>query len=187
MVKTYCRTRNFQKKMSKRPLDEIDPPPAKKQRCGDTLDAMKASLEKLMQQATEEHEKARIAAIDSATELEETWQAIHNKLQQEEDEVQRLNNEYGTACQYFEQFETSAALKMLNKASNCELESVKSLSKHREQIENTLAQLKTLRDDLDTRGKAMAKQVELTKKEDHEAYDKFKQAETNVEVITDLN
>ena len=76
---------------------------------------------------------------------------------------------------------------MLNKASNCELESVKSLSKHREQIENTLAQLKTLRDDLDTRGKAMAKQVELTTKEAREAYDKFKLAETNVEVITDLN
>jgi len=177
--------------MLKRPLDEINPPPAKKQRCGAKLDAMKASLDKMMQQATEEHEKARIAVIDSATELDEIWSVARTKHKQEGGELDALTKEHETACEYFEQFETSSALKMLNKASvvagDVEMDSLKSLSKHREQIEKTLDQLKTLRDDLETQKKAMAKQVELTKKEDQEAYDKFKQAETHVEVITDLN
>jgi len=33
----------------------------------------------------------------------------------------------------------------------------------------------------------MVKQLEFSEKEDKETYGKFKQAETNVEVITDLN
>ena len=103
--------------MLKRPLDEIKPPPAKKQRCGAKLDAMKASLDKMMQQATQEHEKARIAAIDSATELEEIWSVARAKHEQEIIELNALTEEHETACKYFEQFETSSALKMLNKAS----------------------------------------------------------------------
>jgi len=177
--------------MLKRPLDEIIPPPAKKQRCGAKLDAMKASIDKMMQQATEEHEQARIAAIDSATELEELWSVARTKYEQEIIELNALTEEHNTACKYFEKIDTSSALKMLNKASavagDVEMDSLKSLSKHREQIEKTLDQLKTLRDDLETQKKAMAKQVELTEKEHQEAYDKFKQAETHVQVITDLN
>jgi sulfur relay (sulfurtransferase) DsrC/TusE family protein len=173
--------------MLKRTSDDLSSPNAKKQRCGDKLDSMKATLEKMMQQATEEHEQARIAAIDHAAELEEKWQSARGKRDIDAKELESLTNEHETACQYFEKFETSSALKMLNKASNCELDSIQPLSKHREQIEKTLDQLKTLRDDLETQKNTMVKQLEFSEKEDKETYEKFKQAETNVEVITDLN
>lgn len=173
--------------MSKRPIVECNSSSAKKQRCGDKLDAMKANIEKIMQQATEEHEKARIAAIDSAADLEEKWTVIHNKYNSDTKELESLIEEHTTACQYFEQLETSSALKMLNKASNCELESIQPLSKHREQIEKTLDELKLLRDTLETQKTTMVKQLELTEKEMKESYNNFKQAETNVEVISDLN
>jgi hypothetical protein len=173
--------------MLKRPSDDLSSPSAKKQRCGDKLNSMKTFLEKMMQQATEEHEQARIAAIDNAAELEEKWQTAHNKHSNDVKEFETLKQEYETACTYFGQFETSSALKMLNKASTCELESIQLLSKHREQIDETLNQLKTLRDELETQKNAMVKELELSAKEDKETYEKFKQAETNVEVITDLN
>jgi len=173
--------------MLKRPSDHLSSPNAKKQRCGDKLDSMKATLEKMMQQATEEHEQARIAAIDNAAELEEKWQSARGKRDIDANELESLTNEHEKACQYFEQFETSSALKMLNKASNCEIEAIQPLSKHREQIEKTLDLLKTLRDDLETQKNAMVKQLECSEKDDFETYGKFKQAETNVEVITDLN
>jgi len=173
--------------MLKRPSDELTSPSVKKQRCGDKLDSMKTLLEKIMQQATEEHEQARIAAIDSAAELEEKWQTAHNRHSKNGIELQTLKQEFATAQLYFGQFETSSAFKMLNKASTCELESIQPLAKHREQIEKTLNQLKILRDELETQYNAMGKECELSTKEVTETYEKFKQAETNVEVITELN
>ena len=173
--------------MLKRSSDDLGSPTVKKQRCGDKLNSMKATLEKMMQQATEEHEQARIVAIDNAAELEEKWRTARGKRDTDANELESLTKEHETACTYFGQFETSSALKMLNKASNCELESVQPLSKHREKIEKTLEQLKVLRDNLEIQKSAMVKELEFSEKEDKETYEKFKQAETNVEVITDLN
>ena len=91
--------------MLKRTSDDLSSPNAKKQRCGDKLDSMKATLEKMMQQATEEHEQARIAAIDNAAELEEKWQSARGKRDIDAKELESLTNEHETACQYFEKFE----------------------------------------------------------------------------------
>tara|TARA_B110001452_G_scaffold70402_1_gene56877 strand:+ start:269 stop:793 length:525 start_codon:yes stop_codon:yes gene_type:complete len=174
--------------MLKRPSDNANSPTAaKKQRCGVKLDVIKANIERMLQQATEEHEQARIAAIDSAADLEEKWNTSRGKRDSHEKELESLKQEHETACEYFNQFETSSTLKMLNKASSCELEAIQPLSKHHEQIKQTIEQLKLMRDTLETQKNTLVKQLEFAEKESKEDYENFKKAETNVEVITNLN
>lgn len=173
--------------MLKRPSDNSNANPAKKPRYAEKLDAMKVTIERMMLKATEEQETLRIAAIDNATELEEKWQSCMGIDSNNEKELVSLTAEYETARTYFSQFVTSSTYRMLEKASKCELETIRPLGKHREQINQSLEQLNDLYNTLETQKNSMVKQREISKKAMEDAYEKFKQAETNVEVITELN
>lgn len=173
--------------MLKRPSDNSNANPAKKPRYAEKLDAMKVTIERMMLKATEDHETLRIAAIDNATELEEKWQTCMGIDSNNEKELVSLTAEFETSRTYLTQLYHCSTFEMLNKASKCELETLQPLEKHHEQINKSLNQLFDLSNTLETQKNSMVKQREISKKAMEEAYEKFKQAETNVEVITELN
>tara|TARA_B110000879_G_scaffold211340_1_gene303745 strand:- start:986 stop:1519 length:534 start_codon:yes stop_codon:yes gene_type:complete len=174
--------------MLKRPLEDKDNSTSvsKKQRCGDKLDSMKATIEKLLLKASEEHEQSRIAAIDNMHEMETQWETSRKVKEQYSEELKAIKLEYDTAHDYVDKFEQNSTLKMLNKASDCNLDAVKTLSKHREQIESTLQQLKLLRDTLETQRNTLVSTVETSTIQCEKDYQEFKEAENKVEIITEL-
>lgn len=175
--------------MSKRSLEDEEAEqtvPAKKLRYGDKLNTMKANIDNLLKQAVDEHEQARITAIDKAAMSEEVWFAACSKTKRDELELKSLTGEYEMACTYISEFEKSTTVKMLNKASGCELDSIQSLSKKHDVLKSTLVQLETMKTDLELEKNTAHMQASCSKTEDEKMFRQFQKAEADVEIITEL-
>jgi len=134
--------------MSKRPLDSDDNPDnVKKTRVSTPLDAIKAKMDQIFKQSAEHHEEARISAVDSAYELEESWKEAEEKKNATEVELKALAARQKTAENYLETFESNPSIKMLEKASKSDIRGLDKLTQdHKELIET----LQLLRDVLES-------------------------------------
>ena len=168
--------------MSKRPLDTNDESVSKKVRVNPELEAMKATLESLMKTADEHHEEARIAAIDTASELEEQWIEANATKDKTETEYDAVSSEYDTAVVYLENFENSATVQMLKKAS--ENKTVDTLVEDHEKINDTLTKMRNLQ------ARLLASKTELHKTLQEQIGNvntlksKLTAAESKVDIIT---
>lgn len=134
--------------MAKRPREDDTESVSKKLRVNPELEAMKATLDNLLESANEHHEEARIAAIDTASELEEQWAEATSTRDKTKAEHDAVHGELDTASQYLDTFENSATVKMLKKAS--ENKTVGTLVQDHETIRDALTKVENLKSRLQT-------------------------------------
>jgi len=171
--------------MSKRPADNVNDTPTKKARINPELEAMKATLNSLLSTANTHHEEARIAAIDTASVLEEEWTDLSMEKDKLQEELSGVTSECETAVSYLETFEKSNTLQMLRKA--CETKVVENLVDDNEKITETLTKLRNLSGRLTAlREKAETELIEKTTQWEV-VKSRFDAAEKRVDVITNLN
>ena len=168
--------------MTKRAHEEEIESVSKKLRVNPELEAMKATLDNLLQSANEHHEEARIAAIDAASELEEQWTEATSARDKTKIEHDAVEGEFGAAVQYLDTFENSATVKMLKKAS--ENKTVGTLVQDHETIRDALTKVENLKTRLQTTLAEL--KVSLQKETDSAAAlkEKLSAAEAKVETIS---
>lgn len=168
--------------MTKRAREEEVESVSKKLRVNPELEAMKATLDNLLQSANEHHEEARIAAIDAASELEEQWTEATSARDKTKIEHDAVEGEFGAVVQYLDTFENSATVQMLKKAS--ENKTVGTLVQDHESIRDALTKMQNMKNRLSS---TLADLVRTLQKETESAAalkEKLSAAEAKVETIT---
>lgn len=167
----------------KRPLDDAPTSPAKKL----CLEDLKSNLDALLAKATEHHEEARLAAVDSAYDLEESWKDAEERKTATETELRALTEKRSACAAYEEQIKSSPTARMLAKVSESDVNGIDKLSEDHKKLTASLEQLRTLLKDLDQQHAACEKKLEQETSTCSDLKQKYEQAEANAEKITKLN
>ena len=123
--------------MSKRPLESDDTTTIpKKLRSEDILtesdtkelDDIKSHIDALLKTASEHHEEVRLEAVDSAYDIEESLKEAEQKMENLESMAQKWAAKCEKAQSYIKSFEESPIAKMLQKASESDVEGIDKLS-----------------------------------------------------------
>ena len=176
---------NYSKTMStlKRPLDDAPSSPAKKL----CLEDLKTNLDALLAQATEHHEEARLAAVDSAYDLEECWKDAEERKAATETELSDLKEKQSACMEYRTKIMQNPATKMLQKASGSDVNGIDQLTQDHEKLKASLEKLNSLLSEL---GTEMGKCQDRLSRETLECDDlkkRHEEAEAKAEKITNLN
>jgi DNA repair exonuclease SbcCD ATPase subunit len=167
----------------KRPLDDAPTSPAKKL----CLDDLKSNLDALLAKATEHHEEARLAAVDSAYDLEESWKGAEERKTATETELRALAEKRLACVAYEEKIKSSPSAIMLARVSESEVNGIDKLSEDHKKLSASLEQLRTLLKNLNQQHAACEKKLEQESSTCSDLKQKYEQAEANAEKITKLN
>lgn len=168
--------------MTKRAHEEEIESVSKKLRVNPELEAMKATLDNLLQSANEHHEEARIAAIDAASELEEQWTEATSARDKTKIEHDAVEGEFGAAVQYLDTFENSATVQMLKKAS--ENKTVGTLVQDHESIRDALTKMQNMKKRLSSTLTELDRTLQKETETAAALKEKLTAAEARVETIT---
>ena len=171
--------------MSKRPADSLIETSTKKARVNPELEALCNTLESLRETADKHHEEARIAAIDTASTVEEEWTNACVEKDKLEELYAQQTQDTKAAVAYFDTFKESDTVKMLKKADSEKV--VDKLVEDAEKITDTLTKLDNLCGRMELHMKKTSTQLDEKIKHCEELKSCLDVAEKRVETITNLN
>lgn len=174
--------------MSKRPLETSeDTDPAKKTRVSTPLDDIKTKLDQLLKQASEHHEEARLTAVDSAFELEESWKDAENEKQTKEIEIAELTKQKDAYVAYEAKIKESPLVKMLQNVSESDAGGIEKLTEDHTKLTESLKQLKMLQVSLLEKIDCYKKELEGHTRKCQDLKHKHEEAEAHAEKIAGLH
>lgn len=168
--------------MLKRPLEDAPESPAKKL----CLEDLKSNLNALLEQAVEHHEEARLSAVDSAFELEESWNDAEDKRKVTSAELEELRAKCQACEEYEKKILASPAAMMLSNVSETDVNGIDKLSIDQKKLDASLKQLRTLlshtKQQKEETESTLQKQTSLC----NDLKNKHEEAEAKAEKITKL-
>ena len=173
--------------MLKRPLEDTDGgSPAKKKCTMSLLDSMKSDLEKLLKNAEEHHENARLEAVDAAFDLEEELKSAQKRKEDTEKELAETDEQLDKVTQYLDTFENSSAVKMLKKAAECSVE-LAQLNQDYSQVKEKLEAFRSMRSTLVEKCDTLKHTLSEHSSKCDELTKKHTSAEEKADTISSLN
>ena len=168
----------------KRPLeDDISESPTKKLRFED----LKSNLDALLAVATEHHEEARLTAVDSAYDLEESWKDSEDKKNATATELETLEGKRDVCAQYISDMKSSSAFKMLQNVSKTEVNGIEKLTQDHQKLKDSMEKLESLCSDLETQIQTCAARLEKETKVAEDLKKKHEEAEEKAQEIAGFN
>ena len=168
--------------MLKRPLEDTPTGPSKKLRFED----LQSELDGLLVLASQHHEEARLAAVDSAFDLEESCKCAEEKMNSTEKELSESKSKRDTCAQYRQKIMDSPAAKMLEKVSGSDVHGVDTLTEDHEKLKSSLEKLSCLVSGLDGDIVLLEKRLDEEKTQCETLRGKHEEAEAKAEKITSL-
>ena len=169
--------------MLKRPLDDdISESPTKKLRFED----LKSNLDALLAQASKHHEEARLAAVDSAYDLEEAWKDAEEKKNASEAELAELKKRKEVCSKYISDMKSSQAFKMLENVGSTDVNGIEKLTEDRQKLNESLKNLESLSSHLETEHTKVRQRLEKESEMTSDLKEKYEGAEAKAQKITKL-
>ena len=187
--------------MSKRPASDISTDSNKKPRTDETsngpldeesaerniLESLKKEMDSLLHQANEHHEEIRIAAVDTAFDLEEKLKDSEEAKEKAQRVLKHVTINLETSEKYLQEFSENNDMQMLTKVSSSSIQNINTLKEDSKKVESTLNKLKALKQTYKEKQAQCKDKFEQIEMECAKLKDKYNAAEHYVESVTNLN
>ena len=184
--------------MSKRPASDISTDSNKKTRTDETstgpfdkesamLESLKKEMDSLLDQANEHHEEVRIAAVDTAFDLEEKLKESEEAKEKALCTLRHVTINLENAEKYLQEFSENNAMQMLTKVSSSSIQNINTLKEDSKKAETALNKLKSLKQTYKEKQAQCKDKFEQIEMECAKLKDKYNAAEHYVESVTNLN
>jgi chromosome segregation ATPase len=155
-----------------------------------SMDDMKTRLDAMLKKAAEQHESARIAAIDKASGLEDELNDAREERDSTENELNAKKTEFSETSSYLETIGKSETLRMLQNASSSDNASsssdIETLTQQNSEVQELMSALRDKNKSLSNQIGDMNSELEEMRERCTVLAEEYDAAELHVQTITKI-